>query len=171
MKKILRILVAAACLTVACSGEIQPVGSTRSPGSGSSSTTGGSTGGSSGGPAQLCVDTINQYRSTLGLGPYTRWVEQEACADAQAASDSFSGDAHGAFGQCTENAQNECPGWDGPPESMITDCLQSMWNEGPGADFGSHGHYLNMSSTEATRVACGFYTTPTGKVWSVQDFH
>jgi hypothetical protein len=45
-----------------------------------------------------------------------------------------------------------------------------MWAEGPGADFQTHGHYINMSSTKYTKVACGFYETPTGSVWAVQDF-
>jgi hypothetical protein len=70
-------------------------------------------------------------------------------------------------------AQNECPGW--PSVSSITDgtgsCLQQMWNEGPGADFQAHGHYINMSSTKYTKVACGFYKTSNGSIWAVQDFH
>jgi hypothetical protein len=78
--------------------------------------------------------------------------------------------AHGAFGQCGEFAQNECPGWPAPAEKMITGCLKAMWDEGPG-DFNSgHGHYINMSSTKYALVACGFYTTPSGDIWSVQDF-
>jgi len=59
--------------------------------------------------------------------------------------------------------------------SSITDgtgsCLQQMWNEGPGADFQAHGHYINMSSTKYTKVACGFYKTSNGSIWAVQDFH
>lgn len=84
--------------------------------------------------------------------------------------DSQSGQAHGAFGQCGEWAQNECPGWPGPPGGMITDCLQMMWDEGPGADFNTHGHYINMSSQQYTQVACGFYVTPSGDVWAIQNF-
>ena len=77
--------------------------------------------------------------------------------------------AHGAFGQCSENAQNECLGWPGPPEGMITGCLQVMWAEGPG-DFQNHGHYINMSNPQYTQVACGFFTMANGDVWAVQDF-
>src|ERR1700729_4607293 len=62
---------------------------------------------------QACVDAINNYRATLSLPPYTRWNAEESCADSQAQSDSQSGTAHGAFGKCTENAQDECPGWPG----------------------------------------------------------
>jgi len=32
------------------------------------------------------------------------------------------------------------------------------------------GHYINMSNPDYTEVACGFYTTPDGYVWAVQDF-
>lgn len=137
---------------------------------GTTSTTGSSgAGGASAGPSQLCVDTINEHRASLNLPPYQRWTASEPCADGQAQSDSQTGTAHGAFGQCGERAQNECPGWPAPADKMIVGCLQSMWDEGPG-DFSGHGHFINMSSTMYTEVACGFYTTPSGRIWSVQDF-
>jgi hypothetical protein len=131
---------------------------------------GGDGSGGGAGAAQLCVDTINMYRATLNLAPYARWTDQEACADGQAASDSMTMKAHGAFGMCTEGAQNECPNWSGPPEMLLKGCLASMWAEGPGTDFSKHGHYINMSSTKYTKVACGFHQTSTGKYWAVQDF-
>ena len=53
---------------------------------------------------------------------------------------------------------------------MIPQCLAMMWAEGPGSDFSAHGHYINMSSTQYTKVACGFYTLQDGSVWAVQDF-
>ncbi len=153
-------MVAAVVLVAACGG------------GGSNDTTGdGGTGQNGDGTAeQLCVDTINQYRATLGLAPYQRWTDSESCADGQAKSDSSSGTAHGAFQACGESAQNECPGWPGPPSTMIPSCLKMMWAEGPGSDFSTHGHYINMSSTKYTKVACGFTTLPDGKVWAVQDF-
>lgn len=142
---------------------------------GSNNTDGGmmtSDGGTSmpSGSEQLCVDTINMYRSTLKLAPYARWTDGEACAQSQAKSDSASGKAHGAFGQCSELAQNECPNWPGPPEQIVKNCLAQMWAEGPGSDFNTHGHYINMSSTQYTKVACGFFQKPDGKYWVVQDF-
>jgi hypothetical protein len=145
---------------------------------GGSSNDGATTGGestassmSAGGSEQLCVDYINKKRATLGLPAYARWSAEESCADGQAQADSQSGTAHSAFGHCGEFAQNECPGWPGPPESMITGCLDMMWAEGPGSDFNAHGHYINMSSTQYTMVACGFYTMADGKtVWAAQDF-
>ena len=53
---------------------------------------------------------------------------------------------------------------------MIGNCLQMMWNEGPGTDFATHGHYINMSSTSYTMFACGFFTLKNGSVWAVQNF-
>ncbi len=120
--------------------------------------------------AALCVDTINQYRDTLGLKAYARWTEQEECSNGEAKSDSETGTAHGAFGTCTESAQNECPGWPGPPDSMIPQCLDLMWAEGPGEDFSKHGHYINMSNPNYTKVACGFHVLADGSVWAVQNF-
>lgn len=118
---------------------------------------------------QQCVDQINAYRASLGLPPYERWTGGERCADGEARSDSESGVAHGAFPSCDEHAQNECPGWPSV-ESTVTGCLEMMWAEGPGEPFSEHGHYINMSSTSYRRVACGFYVTPSGSVWAVQNF-
>jgi hypothetical protein len=118
--------------------------------------------------ADACVNKINQYRASANLPPYVRWTDQEGCADGQARRDSESGQAHGAFQACGELAQNECPGFPSLDE-IISSCLDMMWQEGPG-DFSAHGHYLNMSSTQYSRAACGFYVTPGGKVWAVQDF-
>jgi hypothetical protein len=111
-----------------------------------------------------CVDYINSLRATKGLPALARWEDAETCANGQARSDSGSGEAHGAFGDCGEHAQDECPGWPGL-SSIVPGCLDMMWAEGPGG-----GHYENMTSTQSTKVACGFYVTPGGSVWAVQDF-
>lgn len=141
-------------------------GGSSSGSSGASSGGSGSSSGSGGGDAtQVCVDTINEYRKSIGLPAYARWSTGESCVDGQAQADSQSGTAHSAFGQCGEFAQNECPGWPGPPGTMIPQCLQMMWGEGPGG-----GHYDNMTSTQYTQVACGFYTLSDGSVWATQDF-
>lgn len=118
---------------------------------------------------QICVDTINMYRATLGLPPYARWTDAESCSDDEAMSDLQSQTPHGAFGMCGEWAQNECPGWPGPPDQSLPDCLAQMWAEGPGQDFNLHGHYINMSSEQYTRVACGFAEV-NGGWWMVQNF-
>ena len=118
----------------------------------------------------LCVDRINQHRASIDLPPYERWADAEVCSDSEAKSDSETGTPHGAFSKCGESAQNECPGWPGTPEGIIPGCLQLMWDEGPGEDFAKHGHFLNMSSTAFTKVACGFHLKADGNVWSVQNF-
>jgi hypothetical protein len=123
-----------------------------------------------GGAAQQCVDGINQYRARSGLPALARWFPTEPCAASEAQSDAQAGQPHGSFGRCGEMGQNVCPGWQGPAEQMTGPCLQSMYNEGPGADFATHGHYVNMMSPRFTKVACGYFTTPQGQVWAVQDF-
>ena len=114
---------------------------------------------------QLCVNEVNRYRATNGKPALARWTAEETCADGQSKSDSASGTAHGAFGQCNEFGQCECPGWGGPLETMIIGCLKAMWDEGPGG-----GHYDIMNSDSYTKVACGFYTMTSGKIWAVQDY-
>ncbi len=121
-------------------------------------------------PEQLCVDTINNYRATLGLAPLARWNDAESCSDQEAISDSKSMKPHGAFGMCGEWGQNECPNWPGPPEKMIPQCLAMMWAEGPGDFNQGHGHYLNMSSKSFTKVACGYSNKGAGSLWAVQNF-
>jgi hypothetical protein len=118
---------------------------------------------------QRCVDKINEYRATEDLPPYGRWRSGEKCADGEARSDSETGIPHGAFPSCGESAQNECPGWSSLG-SIIDGCLDMMWAEGPGEPFSEHGHYINMSSTSYTEVACGFHETSDGSVWAVQNF-
>ncbi len=119
---------------------------------------------------QACVDKINADRATLNVAPLTRWTAAEACTDAQAKSDSQTGTAHGAFGTCMESAQDECPGWGSVAQiAGANGCLDQMWAEGPGMPYSAHGHYINMSNPAYKQVACGYYTTPNGKVWATQD--
>jgi hypothetical protein len=120
-----------------------------------------------------CVARINQFRwDCQCLPPLERWNDGETCADQHAEYDSTR-DPHAGFKAniCTPGgwAQNECPAW-WSEASIVDGCLQMMWDEGPGVDFKQHGHYINMSSIDYTRVACGVYTTPSGNVWSVQNF-
>jgi hypothetical protein len=56
-------------------------------------------------------------------------------------------------------------------------CIQSMFDEGPpptatctGRCFQTYGHYINITNTRYTSVACGFHTTPAGEVWQVQNY-
>jgi Cysteine-rich secretory protein family len=119
---------------------------------------------------QACVDKINADRATLNVAPLARWTAAEACTDAAAKSDSQTGTAHGAFGTCMELAQDECPGWGSVAQiAGANGCLDQMWAEGPGTDYPTHGHYINMSNPAYKQVACGYYTTSAGKVWAVQN--
>lgn len=116
---------------------------------------------------QDCVDRINQFRWVCQcLPPLERWTAAESCSDQQSQADEQSGEPHGSFPACGENAQNTCPGW-GSEGAIVDGCLQMMWDEGPGEPFSEHGHYLNMSSTSYKRVACGISVSGG---WSNQNF-
>lgn len=122
--------------------------------------------------SEICVSKINEYRKTEGLNPLLRWKEKEDCTHSAAKSDSEAKTAHGSFGSCEEFGQNECPSWPSI-ESTMEGCLKMMWDEKElptSAPFSERGHYLNMSSTSYTKVACGFHVTSDGKVWAVQNF-
>ncbi len=121
-----------------------------------------------------CVARINQLRwDCQCLPPLERFEEGEDCADQHAQYDYEVDTAHAGIsaGICDDgrSAQNECPGY-GHGFGIVDFCLQQMWDEGPGEDFQAHGHYINMSGQEFSRVACGIYETPDGEIWSVQNF-
>jgi hypothetical protein len=115
------------------------------------------------------VNQINAYRATKRLPPLAHCADADSCADQEAKHDSEVGQAHASFGSCGEQAQNECPGWPSS-DAIVSGCLEMMWNEGPGSDYSKHGHYINMTNPAYTKVSIGFYTTPGGEVWSVQNF-
>jgi hypothetical protein len=117
---------------------------------------------------QACVDRINGFRASEGKPPYERWLDSESCAVQQAQLDAEADDGHANFGMCDERAQNSCLRRRSV-DSVLNDCLQAMWDEGPGS-FSDSGHYLNMSSTEYTRVACVFHQLEDGSVWSNQNY-
>jgi hypothetical protein len=117
------------------------------------------------------VAIINEDRATLDplRAPLSENAAEETCADRQAQLDDATNTPHSAFGQCSERAQDECPDWGGSLTSVVTKCLAQMWAEGP-PPAGQDNHWLNMSSEQYTKVACGFYQTPTGSWWATQDF-
>lgn len=120
-------------------------------------------------PHQDCVDRINQLRwECQCLPPLARWTDAEACTDDQSGADQSVNGAHANFGSCNEFGQNTCPNW-GSDEEVIGGCFQSMWDEGPGEPFSEHGHYINMTNPDYTKVACGFSSGASG-VWSNQNF-
>lgn len=174
-------------------------GGTSNAGTGGSQSTGGSlgTGGSTGActpdyacrptspdtgdPHADCVARVNQFRACVCLPPLPRWTAGEACANDNAKYDSEQNTAHAGFSAricAAGNAQNECPNWGGAYTSVISGCLQMMFDEGPpetstctGACYQDHGHYINMTGTKyKSGVACGFYTMANGKIWAVQNF-
>ena len=147
------------------SGDPGSSGSSGTSGAGSDSGASGTTPTPTGTtPEETCVAKINDYRKTKNLKPYARWDSAEACSDGQAKSDGQTSTPHGAFGTCGERAQNECPGWPGPPGTMIPKCLEAMFGEGPGG-----GHYDAIMGNY-TKVSCGFAAAPNGQIWAVQNF-
>ena len=164
-------LFATLVLSVACDGDDGDDGGGDGVATGGQSDAGGAceTSCNDSEAAQACVDRINAFRATEGLSPLERWTEAETCTSQQAQSDAQAGGAHVNFGQCGESAQNTCPGWPSSAD-VVEGCLQAMWDEGPGEDFSAHGHYINMSNPQYTRVACGFHEMSGGSVWSNQNF-
>jgi hypothetical protein len=115
---------------------------------------------------QLCVTRTNDYRARVGRASLSRRADADPCGDAQARSDAASQTAHGAFGQCRERAQNECPAWDGTPEDVIDRCLAMMFAEGPGGP-----HYVNITDAKYHGVACSIVQVSSGALWVVQNFY
>jgi len=143
---------------------------------------------------QVCVDTINEYRATLGLSPMNRAsADLEQCSDEGAKKDGDSRIAHGSAGDCRPlGSQNTCPGYPvgGWGSATLADalkmCLAQMWDEGEPPEgreeclaeyfrgdttcFMTYGHYLNMSDTSNGTVACGFYDMGNNTFWMNQNF-
>jgi hypothetical protein len=129
---------------------------------------------------QDCVDRINQFLTQCACLPaLTRRTDGEACADQMAEYDAAQNSAHaGAIAKICQpgGSQNECPGYSSNSQ-VIGLCMQQMWDEGPpptssctGDCYEEHGHFINMTDPDVTKVACGFYTTASGKVWAAQNF-
>jgi hypothetical protein len=125
-----------------------------------------------------CVARVNQFRACVCLPPLERRMDAEACMDQQCEYDSTR-DAHSGFRdnicEPSGRSQNECPGYR-DKDQVITLCLQQMFDEGPPAEdpcegdcYQEHGHYINMTSTRITGVACGYFEGEEG-AWSVQNF-
>ena len=129
---------------------------------------------------QDCVDRINQFLTHCACLPaLTRRKDGEACADQMAEYDASMNSAHaGAIAQICQpgGSQNECPAYSSNAQ-VIGLCMQQMWDEGPppttpctDSCYEDHGHFINMTDKDITKVACGFYTTSPGKVWAAQNF-
>lgn len=129
---------------------------------------------------QDCVDRINQFLTQCACLPaLTRRTDGEDCADQMAEYDAMKNQAHAGVTDkiCQPGgAQNSCPGYSSNAQ-VIGLCMQQMWDEGPpptstctGDCYQTHGHFINMTDPDVTKVACGFHTTSSGKVWAVQNF-
>jgi len=125
--------------------------------------------------ARFCRDAVNADRATLSLVALKSWADSLPCISRQTDLDAATGTAHAHFGICAESAQNTCPGW--PTDTTFTreaatlkSCLASMWAEGPGSDYSTHGHYINMTNTGYTKVGCGFHTDDGATAWIDIDF-
>lgn len=147
-----------------------------------------SSGENSDGWRNYCLDVINKYRATENLKPLVLAPEaKQTCADEEAAADLASGKAHGHFGDCGEFAQNSGPDidlkWRDTEEKIVDTYLEMMWSEKELVESGKRdpakkedypyiGHYLNMSNTSYTMVACGIAKNSDGtKGWFNVNFH
>ena len=80
----------------------------------------------------LCVQFVNEYRTTEDLSPLSRAsLTRESCTQDQASQDLKSGVAHGHFGSCEEWAQNTAPSINvafyKSEEEMLKKYLKMMW--------------------------------------------
>lgn len=137
---------------------------------------------------EACVEYINMYRATRMLAPLKRATpEQEKCSDDGAKKDGDSMKAHGSAGSCKGlGSQNTCPGYPvragGTVSATLKGCLDQMWAEGEPPNgvqactadrngcYQMHGHWINMTSSSITTVACGFYKMENGRYWMNQNF-
>ena len=137
---------------------------------------GGSTGAS--GPLVECVAQTNMYRQMNGKPALTESSQLETYANAGAMFD-FTNGAHAHFsatqGGGIAFAENECPvqgNWmlqpGGDMSALVDMCIEAFYSEGPGSDYSTHGHYINMMGAYGS-LGCGIYQMGTG-VTIVQDY-
>jgi hypothetical protein len=126
---------------------------------------------------EACADLEAQYDSQQ-MSPHAGF-KQTNTACSQGSSMWASCCSTGMFARPLANAQDECPNYPNT-DVVISNCLQQMWNEGPPPNgvqacmndptcFQMYGHFINMSSTTSTKVACGFSST-SGPLWAAQNF-
>jgi len=123
---------------------------------------------------QACAEVVNSFRTTLPQPALAVWSDSARCFARQAEADDRAGVGHANFGVCGERAQNTCPGWssgasDSAQVATLRQCATAMWNEGPGADYMLHGHYINMANPAYTMVGCGFHREG-NTLWINMDF-
>src|SRR3954451_18239275 len=143
------------CLVACDSGVASSVDG--SPGGGGGDGSGGGSGSGSGGSMtakQFCVSETNRYRAMNSKPALAESAQLETYADAGAMHD-FSTSPHDHFSTTSGGgiafAENECPqqgNWqyqDGQDLNMVVaSCINAFYSEGPGTDYSTHGHYINM---------------------------
>ena len=141
--------------------------------------TAGVDGGGGSNPALVeCVTQTNMYRQMNGKSALTESSSLETYAATGAMFD-FTNGAHAHFtatsGGGIAFAENECPvqgNWmlapGGDMSALVDQCVDAFYSEGPGSDYSTHGHYINMMGPYAT-LGCGVYQMGTG-VTIVQDY-
>jgi hypothetical protein len=167
------------CLVIACGGSDSGTvdGNTGSNGSNGSNGSGGSGGNLT--AKQFCVSETNRYRAMNSKPALMESAQLEAYADTGAMHD-FTTSPHDHFsttgGGGIAFAENECPGqlgWTYNPQTddlntIMGNCIAAFYSEGPGSDYQTHGHYINMMGNYAT-LGCGIYYAD-GKITIVQDY-
>ena len=127
---------------------------------------------------QASLTATNMYRQMNGKTPLTDSPALDAFADTGAMTD-FSTAPHTHFtntqGGGIAFAENECPvqgNWmlpaGGDMAALVTQCIAAFYAEGPGTDYSTHGHYINMMGDYAT-LGTGIYQMGTG-VTITQDY-
>ncbi len=102
-----------------------------------------------------------------GKAALTENAALEAYADTGAQVDYDSNSPHSHFSSTQGGgiafAENECPGhsgWHlspgGDMNALVGQCIAAFYSEGPGTDYATHGHYINMMGNYAT-LGCGIY--------------
>jgi hypothetical protein len=127
---------------------------------------------------QVCVQETNRYRAMVGHPALAESAMLEAFASTGAMYD-FTNGPHAHFmatnGGGVALAENECPvqgGWTLSPggdlSALVKQCIAAFYSEGPGTDYSTHGHYINMMGPYAN-LGCGIYQMGTG-ITIVQDY-
>ena len=148
--------------------------STSSP----SGTDAAATGGSADPALVFCVSETNRYRAMNSKPALTESAQLETYAQAGAMYD-FTNGPHSHFGATSGGgiafAENECPvqgNWmlpaGGDMSALVGQCIAAFYAEGPGSDYSTHGHYINMMGDYGT-LGCGTYQQGTG-VTITQDY-
>jgi hypothetical protein len=129
---------------------------------------------------QFCVAETNRYRMMNSKPALTEAANLDTYADTGAMTDYDSNAPHSHFmstsGGGIASAENECPGHSGwhlsPGEDMnalVGMCIAAFYAEGPGTDYNTHGHYINMMGNYA-KLGCGIYMASNNDVTIIQDY-